>query len=118
VKIIIALLLTLSVLSIQGIAGDNEEATISIEGDMCKMCADSLSTVLKNVEGVTSVKVCLEEKQAVIEHKEVTLAKLQEAMTTAGYVVDKEKNSVKDKCNKENCAAQKSCCQQSSGCKE
>jgi len=110
-KIALKLLIILSFFYVLGFAGEGEQVVLKIEGDMCQKCADSLSTTLKNVEGVTAVKISLENKNAVIEHQKVTLAALQEAMTNAGYVVDKEKNSVKDYCNKEQCMGNQSCCQ-------
>jgi copper chaperone CopZ len=110
VKVIVNLLLILGVFCTFGYAGEGEQITFKIEGDMCTKCADSLRTALKGVEGVTAVTISLEYKNAVVEYTSVTLAALQHAMIEAGYVVNKENNTVKDDCNEENCMGNNACC--------
>ena len=91
-------------------SGDSQEITFKIEGTMCQNCADSLTTTLKKVTGVTTVTVSFKEKTARIAGKEITLLALQEAMEKAGYRVDKMKKSIRDKCNPLKCSHNKSGC--------
>ncbi len=62
-------------------------ATILIEGMTCAGCAESVRHVLAQREGVTSVEVSFEKKQAVMtfDPAKVTLEELIEAVTQIGF---------------------------------
>lgn len=60
--------------------------TISIEGMHCMHCVGSVTEALKAVEGVTSVEVSLEAKNAVVEGS-ATEAALKEAIEDIGFDV-------------------------------
>ena len=62
--------------------------TIGIEGMMCMHCVKHVHDALEKVEGVESVDVSLENKNAVISASEsVTDDALRNAVTEAGYEV-------------------------------
>ena len=57
-----------------------------IEGMSCGHCVSHVEEALKEVDGVTTVNVSLEGKNAVIEaSNEIEEAKLREAIEEAGY---------------------------------
>lgn len=60
--------------------------TVKIEGMMCMHCVKAVEKALTAVEGVTEVKVSLEEKQAVVEGAAADEA-LKAAVVDAGYEV-------------------------------
>ncbi|MDO4294203.1 MAG: heavy metal translocating P-type ATPase [Eubacteriales bacterium] len=60
--------------------------TIKIEGMMCQHCVKAVTKALEAVEGVSSVSVSLEDKQAVVEGTAEDEA-LRAAVTDAGYEV-------------------------------
>ncbi len=60
--------------------------TISIEGMHCMHCVGAVTEALKAVEGVTSVTVNLEAKNAVVEGT-ATDAALKEAVEDTGFDV-------------------------------
>jgi len=60
--------------------------TISIEGMSCGHCVNAVTEALKNVEGVTSVAVSLEAKNAVVEGA-ASDAALKEAIEDIGFDV-------------------------------
>ena len=64
-----------------------EEITLSIEGMTCAHCEMTVSKALKEISGVKSVKVSLDEKTAFIEYKSTKTSpkKLIEAVENAGY---------------------------------
>lgn len=60
--------------------------TLKIEGMMCKHCVMHVEEALKKVDGVTSVKVSLENKNAVVElSKDVDDSTFKEVIEKAGY---------------------------------
>ena len=59
---------------------------IKIEGMSCGHCKTAVETALKTVEGVTSVRVDLDSKEAVVEGSAV-IGDLHEAVEEAGFVV-------------------------------
>ena len=64
------------------------KTVLSIEGMSCMHCVRHVSEALKEVEGVESVSVDLEEKTATLEHDEsVTLDCLKGAIEDVGYTV-------------------------------
>ena len=59
---------------------------INIEGMSCENCVKHVKTALKEINGVNSVDVSLENKNAVIEHTEEASANnFIEAIEEAGY---------------------------------
>lgn len=60
---------------------------IKIEGMTCGHCVSSVDTALKAVEGVTSVKVDLEENKATVEAEGVSDEKLKDAIEDIGFDV-------------------------------
>jgi len=61
---------------------------ISIEGMSCGHCVRHVEEALKEIGGVASVEVSLEDKYAIVELSEdVADAKLKEAVEDAGYDV-------------------------------
>lgn len=63
---------------------------ISIEGMSCGHCVNHVTEALNEVEGITSVKVSLADKNAVIEtNKEVSDETIKAAIDDAGYEVVK-----------------------------
>ena len=62
--------------------------TISIEGMMCDNCKKHVEKALNSIEGVTSVKVSLENKNAIIEcNLDVSDETIKETVKEAGYEV-------------------------------
>ena len=61
---------------------------LNIEGMSCMHCVKKVETALKDVKGVKSVKVSLEDKIAEVTLKEdVDLSVLKKAVEDAGYEV-------------------------------
>jgi len=60
--------------------------TISIEGMSCGHCVNAVTEALKAVEGVTSVVVSLEAKNAIVEGTAADAA-LKEAVEDTGFDV-------------------------------
>ena len=61
------------------------EITLKVTGMMCMHCVAHVKEALAKVEGVTSVEVSLDDKQAVIKGNNLDKAKLIEAVKAAGY---------------------------------
>jgi copper chaperone len=66
-----------------------ETVTIPIEGMTCGGCVKSVTGVLQKIDGVKSVSVSLEKKQADVQYEEskTSLAALKQAIEDAGYDV-------------------------------
>lgn len=60
--------------------------TISIEGMSCQHCVNTITSTLQGLEGVTSVAVSLEAKNAVVEGT-ASDAALKEAIEDIGFDV-------------------------------
>lgn len=60
--------------------------TISIEGMSCQHCVKTITSTLQGLEGVTSVAVSLEAKNAVVEGT-ASDAALKEAIEDIGFDV-------------------------------
>jgi copper chaperone len=62
---------------------------IPIEGMTCGGCVKSVTGVLQKIDGVKSVSVSLEKKQAVLQYEETKTspAALKQAIEDAGYEV-------------------------------
>lgn len=61
---------------------------IKIEGMMCENCVKHVTKALQGIDGVTDVKVSLENKNAIIEtSKEISDAEIKNAVDEAGYTV-------------------------------
>ena len=62
--------------------------TLNVEGMSCMHCVKKVETALKDVKGVKSVNVSLENKTAEVTLKEdVDLSVLKKAVEDAGYEV-------------------------------
>ncbi len=62
--------------------------TLNIEGMSCMHCVKKVENALKEVKGVKSVKVGLEDKKAIVTLKEnVDFELLKKAVEDAGYEV-------------------------------
>lgn len=66
---------------------------IKVESIQCGSCVRTVEKALKAVAGVESAKVDLKKKRATVTYKagEVTLAKLEEAITKSGYSANDKK---------------------------
>lgn len=66
-----------------------KKSTIQLEELVCPMCATKVETALKNVKGVTSVKVLYNASKAKVEYDEeiATTEAMMDAVTKAGYEV-------------------------------
>ena len=63
-----------------------KKAIVSVDGMMCSHCAAHVSEALSKIEGVSSVKVSLEEKKATVTFKgELPEEKVSSAIAEAGY---------------------------------
>lgn len=60
---------------------------LSIEGMSCNHCVGRVTSALTKVEGVTSAKVDLATKSAVVEGTTLADAQLKQAVEDAGYDV-------------------------------
>jgi len=73
---------------IQNQGGDNMEKTLKVEGMMCGHCVSHVKAALEGVDGVSSARVDLKKKTAVVAlEREVDDAVLVAAVTEAGYEV-------------------------------
>lgn len=62
------------------------KTVLQIEGMSCAHCVQHVKEALEAVAGVKSADVSLKDKSAHVEHGDsVTLTKLREAVTEAGY---------------------------------
>lgn len=62
--------------------------TVKIEGMKCQHCASHVEEALKNIEGVKSVHVNLENKEAVIKSKSgIDEEAIKKAIEEVGYKV-------------------------------
>jgi copper ion binding protein len=62
------------------------KTTIKIEGMSCDHCVAHVKEALEEISGVSSAKVSLKEKNAVVEHGDsVSLDSMKAAVTEAGY---------------------------------
>lgn len=61
--------------------------TILIEGMSCGHCVKAVEEALKELDGIKSVNVNLEEKKANIEGDSLDYNKIKEAIDEAGYRV-------------------------------
>ena len=69
-----------------------EEVTLSIEGMTCTHCEMTVTKALKEISGVKSVRVSLNENSAFIEYKssKISPEKLIEAVERVGYKAKKQ----------------------------
>lgn len=64
------------------------KTVLSIEGMSCMHCVRHVKEALEEIQGVMSVEVSLEEKNAVVEYDEkVSLESMKAAVVEAGYEV-------------------------------
>ncbi len=66
-----------------------EKSTLKIEGMTCEHCVGSVTKALKNLEGVSSVSVTLEGKNAKVEYdaEKVSLLDITKAIEGDGFEV-------------------------------
>lgn len=64
-----------------------KQETINIEGMHCNGCVRSVTNALKQVPGVTTVEVSLNDKRAIVSFDEIDVpfAELRTAIEEAGY---------------------------------
>ena len=64
-----------------------KKISLKIEGMHCEGCSNRLTRVLKNLDGVNSANVSLENNEADIEYDENTLntEEIKEAISDAGF---------------------------------
>lgn len=65
------------------------EATINVGGMHCDMCVASVTKGVNELEGITSVKVSLEDSTAVVSFQpdKVELASIEKAIEKRGYTI-------------------------------
>ncbi len=65
------------------------EIVLKIEGMSCQHCVVSISKALKDLKGIKDVKVSLEKGSAEVSYDDtlVTLSRMKDAVTNAGYTV-------------------------------
>lgn len=64
------------------------EKILNIEGMSCQNCVKHVTNALKSIDGVDTVEVSLESKQAVVtSHHEIQSEALEKAVEEAGYRV-------------------------------
>ena len=82
--IAMALMLALSAISL---SAATKKSTIKIDGMKCSKCSGSVAKALKATEGVESVEISVEKKEAVIQYddEKVTEAKLREVINSTGF---------------------------------
>jgi Cu+-exporting ATPase len=70
-----------------GSKSDVRSVTIPVEGMACESCVQTLEGQLKDIEGVTSVRLSLDQKKAVIQYIEnkVTPERLIETIEASGF---------------------------------
>lgn len=63
-----------------------------IKGMHCSGCADRVSTVLNELQGVRSAEVSLDEEQAVVEFdsNKTGFDRMKEAIEKAGYNIERQ----------------------------
>ncbi len=61
--------------------------TIKIEGMSCGHCVKSVETALNSLKGISSVKVDLEKKQAVVEATDVEDKVIEQTIDDIGFDV-------------------------------
>lgn len=91
---LIAFVLVLALASIS-VSATSKTVMIKVEGMHCGGCASSVAKALKATDGVEDVQVSHEKGEAVIRYddQKVTIAKLQEVITNAGFKAVGEKTS-------------------------
>src|SRR6266540_2205952 len=60
---------------------------VPVEGMICQVCAGTVKSALRKVEGVDGVEISLEKRNAIVHYDErkVSLDQLTRAITDAGY---------------------------------
>lgn len=61
--------------------------TVKIEGMSCEHCVKSVETALNSLEGIASVKVNLDKKEAVIEAVDVEDKDIKQTIDDIGFEV-------------------------------
>ena len=82
--LVLSLMLALSAVSL---SAATKKSTIKIDGMKCSKCSGSVAKALKATEGVESVEISVEKKEAVIQYddQKVTEAKLREVINSTGF---------------------------------
>lgn len=67
---------------------EKNKMIVKIEGMHCEHCAKRVENALKDIEGVTKIKIDLKNKQAVILGKcEIDKEKIKSTITELGYEI-------------------------------
>lgn len=62
---------------------------VKVAGMSCNGCANSVKAAFSQIDGVSDVKIDLDEKQATLESsQELTKAQLEEALADTSYTVE------------------------------
>lgn len=77
----------LFMLSVSTVLAAQQNVTLSIPGMNCAACPITVRKALEKIDGVTAVRVDLDEKQANVtfDDAKATVGKLNQATTDAGY---------------------------------
>lgn len=64
-----------------------QAVSVPVDGMICQVCAGTVKSTLKKIDGVTDAEISLEKRQAVIHYDErkVSLNQLTRAIKDAGY---------------------------------
>lgn len=68
-------------------AGETKSVTLKVEGMTCSLCPKMVEKTLSRIEGVNSVQVSYEKKEAVVEYDagKADVQKMIKAVDGAGY---------------------------------
>jgi periplasmic mercuric ion binding protein len=73
--------------NISDVYAGNKKTTIDIPTIQCGMCKNTITNTLKEIDGVTSVKVNLSTKKVTVKYNDTktNIEALENAITAAGY---------------------------------
>jgi copper ion binding protein len=114
--------LVLIVLFVLPVLAKPEKAEIVVKGMKCSMCADKVTTAVKEITGVSSIQVSLEKETATVEYdsEKTNVGALETAIAKVGFDAGNTKATTPHKCDDKdtNKSATAGCCPaaQKSGC--
>jgi copper ion binding protein len=114
--------LLLIVLLVLPVLAKPEKAEIVVKGMKCSMCADKVTTAVKEITGVSSVQVSLEKETATVEYDtdKTNVGALETAIANIGFDAGNTKATTPHKCDDKDSkkSATAGCCpaEQKSGC--
>lgn len=62
-----------------------DKVTVAIEGMTCEQCASNIQNSLKNLTGVNTVTVSLQDKKAVVEGNNIDTNQIMKQIDSLGY---------------------------------